>query len=223
MGIFSRKRKVLIGEFCREFYDKAIFAPKIAGSDPWKLFCESCYKFIKEDDHTFGQVDLSSFTLELLAIRLEVFGVAWLHHVNDKFAPRQSEFTKSYLEELEHTDIWKSMGNYNQAIARSTTGDLDPNSKSDRAYNTFLNSLRVDFFNKWSVGYDSEAVARAANRLESFRRWKSMGVHSYLSIALTDQLLCEVNDEAIYRITVIIQGFYNGAWESIKEVKIIDY
>lgn len=224
MGLFSRKRKISTIEFCTEFYNQSIFSPDIGGMDPWKTFCETFYKSIAEVDPAFGKVDISALISELRALRLEVFGIAWLHHVNDKFAPGQSEFTKHYLEENRIADIWESMENYNQATARSTTGAHDPNSRIGRGNLVYLNQRRVELFDEWSkLGYDPKAVARMANRLGSDTAWKTNRVHVYLSFALTDQLKCEVNDEARPRILAIIQGFYEGSSESIKEVKIMDY
>lgn len=223
MGFFSRKRKVSTEEFCTEFYDQSVFSPDIGGVDPWKTFCETSYRSISEVDSTFRQVNLSAFTSELRSLRLEVFGISWLHHVKDKFAPVQSEFTKRYLEEHGVSDIWESMENYNQATARSTTGGDNPTNRLGRGHIVFLNQMRVEIFEKWiKLGYDPKAIARVVNRLGSGTAWKSKRVHTYLAFALTDKLDCEVNDEAIFRISAIIQGFYDGASESIKEVKIVE-
>ena len=115
------------------------------------------------------------------------------------------------------------MENYNQATARSTTGGHDPNSRKGRDYITFVNQMRVELFDNWvKLGYDPKAVARASNRLGSETPWKSKRVHTYLAFALTDKLDCEVNDEAMFRISAFIQGFYAGASEAIKEVKIVE-
>lgn len=223
MGLFLKKRRVSTEEFCIEFYDQSILSPDIGGMDPWKVFCETSYRSIVEVDSTFGQVVLSVFISELRALRLEVFGIAWLHHVKDKFAPGQSEFTKRYLEQHGIADIWESMEVYNKATARSTTSGHDPNSRTGLGYLTFINQFRMILFEKWvKLGYDPKAVGRAANRLGSDTKWKSKSVHVYLSFALTDQLECEVNDEARSRILAIIQGFYDEASESIKEVKIVE-
>lgn len=223
MGLFLRKGKVSTGKFCTEFYDQSIFSPDIDGVDPWKVFCETSYKSIVEADSTFRQANFSAFTSELQTLRLEVFGIAWLHCVKDKFAPGQSEFTKLYLKEHGLADIWESMENYNQATARSTTGGHDPNSRKGRGYITYVNQFRLILSEKWvKLGYDPKAVARASNRLGSETPWKSTRVHTYLAFALTDKLDCKMNDEAIFRISAIIQGFYEGASESIKEVKIVE-
>jgi hypothetical protein len=185
--------------------------------------CETYHKSIAEVSPTFTQVSLSAFASELKPLWLEVIGIAWLHHVNDTFAPCQSEFTKRYLEEHGVANIWESMEHYNQATARSTTGGNDPSTGMGRASNTYWNQMRIQIFEKWvKLGYDEEAVARAANRLGSDAQWKSSRVHTYLAFALTDKLGCEVNDDVIFRISAFIQGFYEGASEALKEVKIVE-
>jgi hypothetical protein len=118
--------------------------------------------------------------------------------------------------------LWELMETYNQATARSTTHGADPESRSGRARLTFLNQMRASLFDEWiAKGFDGGAVARAANRMGSEIPWKARSTHTYLSFALTDQLDVEINEDARLSIFSIIKGFYDGAKESIKEVKII--
>ena len=178
MGLFSSKRKTTTEVFSKEFYDQSVFAPNIAGSDPWFLFCEGSQKMIAASDHRFNQVKTDSLMDELKALRLEVVGLAWLHQVKDKFAPVQSDFTKRYLESKGAASIWQMMEAYNKAVARSTTLGVDPNTSGGRARITFINQMRAGIFDEWyKLGYDPEAVARAANRLASDVAWKTKAVH----------------------------------------------
>ena len=222
MSLFSKKRKASTEEFCKEFYDQYVFAPEISGSDPWQLFCETNYRLIAEADPSFRRTDLTLFMSELRAVRLEIFSLAWQHYLKDKYAPSQSHFTKHYLEVLSDEDIWSSMETYNQAIARSTDGGHDPSTRSGRAHRVMMNELRMGKFKEWqNMGYDPVVVARAANRLGSGPAWKSRRVHTYISFALTDQLQCEITEEARYGIIATIQGFYDGSSESLRTVKIV--
>lgn len=222
VGLFSQKPRVSIKEFCKGFYDEFIFPPNIGEVNPWEAFGEMSYKMVLGADPTFKTVSLSSFTAELRTLRLEVFGIAWFHNVKDKHAPAQSEFTKHYLEEHGFTDIWESLEDYNKAVARSTTGGHDPDTRLGRASIVFLNQMRSALFDEWvQTVSDPKNAARAANRIGSHVSWKSMRAHSYLSFALTDRMQCEVNEEARTRIVAIIQGLYDGASEAIKAVKII--
>jgi hypothetical protein len=221
MGLFSSKREVSTEEFCRDYYDNSIFEADLRGLDPWEAFCQSSYKMILEADPQFQTVDFSAFASELRALRLEVFSTAWLHSFKDRFAPYQSEFTKQYLENHSISEVWEQMGDYNQAVARSTAGNFDPNSRSGRAALATMDKARADKFEHWiNMGYDPDTVARVANRTDSDYAVKSSRLYVYLSFALTDRLNCDVNEEARGRLISIIRGFYEGAKESLKEVKI---
>lgn len=222
MGLFSRKPKISIELYCRDFYDQYVFGPEIGEVKPWPLICETDYKFIVEADATFQEVDLALFTSELRILWFEVVGIAWFHHVKEEFAPVQSEFTKRYLHERDEDEIWISMEGYNQATARSAWGGRDSSSRLGRGRRTYLNVRRARLFDLWvSRGLDPVSVARAANRLGSKPEWKSHRVHNYLSFALTDRLSCKVNEEGRFRIMVRIEGLYRGASESIRKVKIV--
>jgi hypothetical protein len=223
MGFFSRKRKISTKEFCQEFYDQFVFPPELRGIDMWQVGCETFYKSIADADPQFRKVDIVHLTSEMRAIRLEVIGIAWLHHVEVKFALLQSEFTKRYLEEKGASNVWETMEDYNQAIARSTTLGHDPNSRFGRANLAFLYKRRADFFDEWfKSAYAPDAIARAANRFGCETAWKSGAAHTCLSFMLTNRLGCEVNDDARMRIIFILQGFFEGASDSLKNVKIVE-
>jgi len=223
VGLFLQKRKVSTEEFCTEFYEQSIFSPEISGVDVWRIFCETSYKTIAEADSRFEQVAISPFTSELQALYLEVFGIAWVHCLKDRFAPEQSEFTKHYLEERGFAEIWEAMANYNQATAQSAEVGLDAKTRRGRARLVGINVLRTGLFDRWvALGYDPESVARAANRFGSHTASKSRWTKACLSLALTNRLECEVNTEAHLRIQGITHGFYAGASEAIKEVSIVD-
>jgi len=220
MGLFTQKRKVSTEDFCTAFYDES-FSSGPGGVNFWSVFGQKSYEMIAEADPRFEQVNVPAFISELLALRLEVCGVAWLHNIDDKFAPRQCAFTQRYLEQHGRADIWEMMLNYNHAIAKSITGGHDPNRRMDRAQIVFLNSMRNGLFEQWvELGHDPQSVARVANRILCEKAWKSNRAHVYLSFALTDQLNCELNEEARGRVLMIIQGFYAGATEAIREVTI---
>lgn len=223
MGLFSSKSKVTTENFCTDFYNQWIFSPEIGDMDPWKVICETSYKMIADIDPIFEQVDFSTFLYELRAIRIEVFATVWGHQVNEKLSLEQSEFTKHYLEEREDGNIWESMGNYNQAIARATMTGFPSGSGRERAHITYMNMTRVNFFDKWvELGYDGEAVARVGNRLGSYKAWRAGKGNVFLAFELTRQLECEeLDDEARLGMITIIHGFYEGALEAMKKVKII--
>ncbi len=221
MELFTKKPQVTTEDFCEKFYDDFIFSSKIGEADPWDMYCKVSHEQISEFDPSFNTVDLSSFRDELLALRLEVFGVVWFIHMKIDLSPIHSEFTRQYLLNENLADLWDSMEVYNQAVAKSATGGWDSNTRSGRYKITFNNSMRAQMFDKWMTVVSNKDAARAANRIGCKKAWKSKKVHIYLFFALTDQLQCEVNDEARKVIMSIIKGFFDGISDELKKVKII--
>ncbi|MBN4076147.1 hypothetical protein JYT16_00355 [Gemmatimonas aurantiaca] len=221
MSLFSKKEKITTHDFCTRYYEEHVFAPDIAGSDPWELFIETSHEMIAMEDSNFRNVKISVFADEVLALRLEVIGLAWSHNLSDTIAINQSEFTRQYLKDRDDEILWDYMGDYNQAVARSTMSGLDPNSQAGHAQITSQNSMRADLFEEYvSKGLDGTVVARALNRLGSERTWKSNMTHSYLSFKLTDRLSQGISEGARWVLISLIKGFYDGACESLASVNI---
>ena len=223
MNWFSSKPKLSAEVFLRGFYDTNLFPESDIGGAFWESFCRGAQNTVAQCDPAFSNVDATLLRDEMLALRFEVIGIAWLHRVKDRFAPGHSDFTCRYLEERGQSAVWERMEPYNQAVARSTSGGHDPKTRSGRGYLTFLNSMRTQLFDEWvRKGFDPKIAARAANRIGSESPWKANRTHSYLSFALTDRLSAEVNHAARLAILTLISGFYNGASDEIAKVKIIE-
>lgn len=222
MGLFDRKPKITVQQWCNEFYSKSVFAPPICGVDPWQMFCNSVRNQVAQADSTVLRVDDQLLSDQLLALRLEVVGIAWMIRVKDDFSPRQSQCTQEYLANHNHDRYWDMMNPYNQAVAKATVGGSDGSTAAGRVHITFMNSMRTQLFKKWVAGVsDPKHAARAANRIGSEVPWKDQKTHIYLSFALTDQLQCEVNEEARRKLMAFIHGFFAGASEELKKVKIV--
>lgn len=173
MKFFNRKPKARPDEFCRDFYNNQILHPNIEGLDVSSIYFDTVRQSVIEADSSFASVDLQLFTDEMTVLRFEVFGIAWLHEVGDKLVAAQSEFTKEYLEKRGELDIWESIEPYNQAVARSSTLGQKPDTASGRAYLVFVDSMRMQLFEKWhKQGFDPKCVARAANRLSTEEAWQ---------------------------------------------------
>ena len=81
--------------------------------------------------------------------------------------------------------------------------------------------MRVDLFDQWyAMGFDSTAVARAANRLSTDVAWKQGRTALNLMLALCDRLACQSNEQGQMGLAAIIRGFYDGVTQSLKDVKI---
>ena len=221
MSWFSRKPRVSVVDWCDDFYDQYVFAAPIGDCDPWQLHCDSLVKTLAEVDYSVNTVDRGSLYEHLLALRLEVIAIAWLLTVKDRYAPLQSECTRTYLKYIKQDKYWMLMEPYNRATAKATTGGVDPRSRSGRAFITFINSMRTQLFDEWVEIVSPEDASRAANRIGSETPWKDKRTHVYLSYALTDQLHVEFNDAARASLLTAIQGFYDGAVEKLRQCKIV--
>lgn len=227
MKFFNRKPKVRLDVFCRDFYDNQILHRVIGGlsvidgMSVGEIYFDAVRGYVTEADSSFASVDLQMFAAEMVALRFEVFGLAWLHEVGDRHAAAQTEFTQRYLEEHGKLDIWESIEPYNQAVARSSTLGQKPDTPSGRAYLVFVDGMRIQMFEKWSEqGFDLKCVARTANRLSTEEAWKKNLTPGFLMLTLCDRLSCEVNEEAQFRLITTIIGLYNGTKEVLGEVKI---
>lgn len=223
MGLLSRKQKVHLDVFCREFYDKLFFFnPVVAGVDVGDVYYETLKRSISEVDEKFAVVDPKKLSSEMMLIRYEVFGLAWLHQFGDKHAVPQSAFTKSYLAEQGREDIWNALEPYNQAIARSSTLGQTGETAHGRAYLTLLDRNRMHLFERGhSQGIDPEAVARAANRIFTDVSWKDGLTGGFLMLTLCEHLGCDVSEqEAQVRLVAIIRELYEGFRGALKLVKV---
>lgn len=220
MRLFSRKPKIGVREFCQGFYDDYIVNPNVEGIDANLVYCDAILKSLAEVDPSFTDIDAQWLSNEMTVLRMELFGLSWLHHVGDKRAPEQSTFTKEYLDRKGMLDTWEAMEDYNKAIARSSTLGQTADTATGRAYLAFIDSMRMQMFSKWhGQGFDPQCVARAVNRLGSEEAWKKSLTPGYIMLTLCDRLGYELNEEAQFRLTAAIVGLYNGAREALNEVK----
>jgi hypothetical protein len=228
MGLLNRKPKIGIEEFCQQLYDSQIFHPIIAGEDIGKGILDSMFDSVAEADQSFAAIDHTLFYQEMRALRLELFGLAWGHKFKqEKFTIPQSVFTRHYLEENGKLEMWDIMGEYNQAIADSvtlkTTGERMEDWQVAKS-----NLARVRMFDKWTEankGATTEldnCVARVANRIGADISRNDSILTKRLAARLPDRLGCDVNlnTEAIFRLSALVYGLYNGAKEAINSVNL---
>lgn len=221
MGLFNKKPRLTIIEFCENFFDKYFFPQPICGSNPWNDFSDQVREQIISLYPDLKRVTQSKFAEELLALRLEVFSIVWMIHMKEKLALKQSACTCHYLEKHRREKYWALMEPYNRATARSVIGGSDPDTAKGRYHITFINGMRKDLFDKWITdGHDPRGAAQVANRIGCKEAWSSLKVHIYLSFAFTDQIACDISDEAREAFLSIIQGFHDGVWSELSQVKI---
>lgn len=224
MGIFSKKQEVNLENFCRDFYEKNYLKPVIGRVDVGAIFYDASWRSIVEADPSFDDIDSKYFAAEVKLLQFELFALAWLHKFGDKLAVTQSVFTKNYLEENKRNDIWEESEDYNQAIARSSTAGKTKEKAFDRVYLARVYKTRADLFDQFhKEGLDPKCVARALNRLFSDEAWKKDITANFLMLTLCDRLgfkQDEPNKKAQQRLTFVIRMIYDGAKQSLDNIKI---
>jgi hypothetical protein len=239
MGFLSRKPKISIEEFCQQFYASQIFHPTIAGEDVWAGFLGIAFKSVVEVDQSFAVIDPTVFKREMTALRIELFGLAWGHKFKqERFTIPQSIYTRQYLERNRKLKIWDIMGEYNQAIAQSTTmtetGE-QVEGRIARARGTSLNLSRAKMFDRWAEANIGDlsaptkkekilanCVARVANRIGADIKRSDCILVKRLAARLADRLGCDINlgFEALLRLGAVIFGLYEGAMKATKSVNL---
>lgn len=229
MGILSKKPRVSVEEVCRDFYDNGIFHSVIADGaiDVWASSLGTIAKMVSEADSSFSLIDREQFDQEMTAVRMEIFGLAWSRRFGrstDSWI-EQSLFTRKHLQENGRLEVWDTMGEYNQVVARSTaTGGPSA---------VFRNRSRLDLFEEWfrnNIGdrtpteedeHRLTCVARALNRLFADINRDDHIAARMLADKLVERVGCTgLNAEACFQLSAIIWGFHEGALTAIKEVRV---
>ena len=222
MGLFSRKQRVRLEDFCRSFYDRSILGGEVSEV----YFQNVAFQHVAAADARFAAVDSKRFRAEMMSIHLEVFGLAWVHQLGHKHAAEQSYWTQLYLESRNRADVWDAMEPYSQAVARSG-GLYAKRGQSVRFQRARVvgHNLRVcDFYDHWvKQGFKPDAaLAKAVGRaLSPNGAWKQGLTSRLLVLALCERLGCEVNGEALFRLELVIRGLYDGARQALKAIKVV--
>jgi len=226
MGIFRKKQKVEIDNFCRDFYGKHYLKPNISGINVGSIFCETNMKLIIDADSTFAEIDSNKFSDEITVMQFELFALAWLHKFGDRCAFLQSIFTKDYLDDNKRIDIWENTTEYNNAISRSGIASK----RSDESYIDFMNISKANLFDdhcNMVQEKDLDCIGRVCNRIFSEKAWKDTISANFLSFIFCERIGFKLDEnnpesEAQQLITFLIRSIYDGASQEFDNIKIID-
>jgi hypothetical protein len=229
MGIFNKKQEVTIEDFCRDFYEKNILNPVIHGVDAGMVYFDVARKSIVEADQNFSKITSQKLASEVIPLRFELFALAWTHKfISGKNVVAQSAFTKRYLLEKGRKDIWDGMDDYSKAIDGATLHWLTSLGKMNLSFNYHvredLAAENIEEAKKLGIDID-ESVERVNYRLWSENAWRQKIILTVIQSVFYKKLRLnpdELNDEALFRIAVIIKGLYDGARQSIDRIKIRD-
>lgn len=221
------------GQICKNYYEHEIFDTDVG-------FELGVISEIVKADASAKYVDFCIFTHELIALNIELFGLAWFAHNYELFEEEKLEsnkldtlelteiwFTKSYLKRLDENDIWSAMGFYNEiilqaAIAQKASMDWSiprdiPGYYFERGANSSAEKLEKEQFDNFFGHFmkklvDTECCTILANRLVSCDcLQKGIMIPQKLSSAFCQRLNFTPNLEALLLIQRIIVGLYNSA------------
>ena len=65
MGLFTRRPKVRLEDFCREFYDRNLLHPVAGGINLAQTFAETIKRSVAEVDRRFADVEIELLMAEV--------------------------------------------------------------------------------------------------------------------------------------------------------------
>lgn len=226
MGLFSTKERVNLEKFCGDWYEKYILHPVLTSPKGDLELAPEMYevfrKNIVEADANFEKVDLERFSTEIVFLRFELFALAWMHKFGGNFAVAQSIFTKRYLQEKKRNDIWEGMRFYNKYLNSGVLHWLTSLGKVNMPfwYNMIKSLSAKNIEEGKKIGISDENIEMVNNRLCSENAWKQRWIFQGLVSAVEDKFGFILNDEAEFRLAVVIRGLYDGARQSFDNIKI---
>lgn len=202
-----------------------------SGIDPElakKAWSHAIVDLVSKEDERFAQTDRDLFTSELIALRAEIFGLAWGHafHGKDRHLLGEGTVAKSALSDL---GLWDRAEKYNQASARSSNAGLPTGEIAQRGAIGFQNSWRMSMFESWTKkGFDADVVARIINRIFTQESWNNGATLRHLTAALIAVLGfgnaktgdVYLNKEALTALQYPLLDIYQGSREGIAKVEI---
>lgn len=224
MSIFNRKYKVEIEDYCSFIYDN-LFLNSANGDD--SIDSILIINLEQKIGSTLSNNDRQKAIIELRALQFELFALAWTHKfIVDLTVIKQSVFTKKYLLEKSMNIIWDKMNDYNDMIGAATLDWLTHVAKINLSFNY---NMRKDLISKnieiaKLEGFVmDESINRINNRIWSENAWRQNYVHKMIIPQFGKKLNilpADLNREDVLHFSEIINGSYNGANKSLKNIKI---
>lgn len=207
-----------VEDVCRAFYDRQLLTG--VEGDKRQQFFESLEDSMVDADEVFSfSVDEEDFQLEVTALRLELFGLAFTNRVGwrrQDLCLRELQTTHRYLKERDELRIWTGMGAYNQAIA---DGDL------------WLNPMRMmrgrrmqslAFIDKWQdTSPQDGTLIRYINRRDADAAWRHGIAATQLMKTFSQRMDFRPNAHGQMRLHALLHVFYDEALQGLKSARIV--
>ena len=202
------KPKVDYRVVCGEYYASQAFFPMVTEDDLGQIYWDAAFKSIVDADPPFSAVDKQAFQLEFKALIVELFGLAWVHRLEEeKYILAEVIFESQYVVEVKQPDVWEAMADYNRTVGASS--------------NASMTKRRLDLASGWGErGIDEGLATRAANRIGTAKTWDSGVTPQMLADTFQKRLGREVSSVASARVQTLISLLYGRALDSIKAVRV---
>ena len=204
---------------CQAFYDRQLLSQ--VEDDARDEFFAALADSIGQADRAFGRyVDQDDFRLEVIALRLELFGLALTHRVGwrrDDLCLRELTSTRRYLQERDELRVWDSMGAYNQSIAEA---GLTLN-RSRRELGRRLSLHLAASEGPRAKDTPSDCFVRYANRYDSEATWRNGIATTHLIRALADRLDFRPNAQGQIRLQTLLYVFYDEALQRLRRLRLV--
>lgn len=225
MGAFDNKPVTTIQDFFQHSYDQTIFNPALHGQDMRWLFVSLLYSTTLTRNPSFGTINRSLFRQEMIAVRLELLALAFMHvDGDDDHFLMQSMFTKDYLTKNGAGELWDTMGEYNRVIALSSAHSFK-GACALRITTTMSDSLRfalaTEFLEQHSADKaDLECQVRVCNRCGGELAWESGATAKLFVARLTTRLGCgdNLDSDSLMALEGVLKWFYRSDKEAMSSV-----
>ena len=181
------KPTATVSQYARWFHTfdaDSTIAPGIDHEMLRSAYVQGIINVVAERDARFARTDLQAFIAEYIAIRAELFGLAWGHTFSgrDNHLLGEGMVAKEVLTEM---GVWDRTPKYNSASARSSEETLPKGERTRRAAVVFQNSWRTSMVENWGkLGIDMDVIVQVVNRAFTQESWKSGATLRYLAAEL---------------------------------------
>lgn len=235
--------KLSTKDVCRTYYETQVFGPGGIGDASQPGFFTAARICLEVRDASFKGVDVDTYTNEIIAANIELFGLAWLDHQREyaphssnNLIPEEINFTKGYMTDVGREDIWKRMGAYNGALMTTIAGlnnsesherlrDI-PTSTYDEEYKkaTDADLMKSVEFLGTTFGMhvaDNECLKRLIVRMLAIPcdTQRITAFSQSISLILAERLGIDPKANGLFAVQRIVVGLYGNALNYLDSVR----
>lgn len=198
MGILRRSAGTSLSEFCKTYYCANLLPFSWDDGNKLAVQADRVSKALKQADEAIELGEPLLFLAEIMALRYEVFALAWVHTKGESRAAEQSEVTRRFLNADGWSGTWDDMEDYNLSIGEFAAKG-SPVIVSPYA----------------SQNIDEIALKRALNRLSTEAAWTAGVIPELMAETFFRRLEISVNKWALAEMKGVILFCYRADVECL--------